>query len=499
MNATSFRPAGTLNADTALEPYRGPWNSKLAAHLLRRAGFGGSPDDVRRLAGMPMHDAVDGLVNFPSTAQLPSGPPNLTDPLSVYATARQMGALPAAGSPEALELRKQFGMARRQAGVALIEWWLGRMLVTPAPLQEKMTLFWHGHFTSAYGAKGITPQDALAQNQLFRANALGNIHALTLAVSQDPAMLKYLDNARNDKAHPNENYARELMELFTLGIGNYTEADVRESARAFTGWTVRGRPSAFYFNAANHDDGTKTFLGQTGNFDGKDVVDIIFANPASARFFAEKLLAFFVYSDPEPQLIDAVAALLRKNNFELRPVMATILRSNVLYSDRAYRALVKSPVEFVVGTQQLFGIKDVDRITLGRALAHGTDPVVSAQRQRLGRRRCVAQQRDRARRAKTSPARSCNRRRWRSANSWLTQYGTMKPDAVAARLCRRRSCRAMRRRPRVAKLEAYLNGDGHLGLGDAVLRELRRTRAWCRVSHHGHARLPTRLGSTKHR
>ena len=141
------------------------------------------------------------------------------------------------------------------------------MIASPAPLQEKMTLFWHGHFTSAY-QKGIPAQALVNQNNLFRANALGNVRDLTLKVSQDPAMLRYLDNAQNVKAHPNENYARELMELFTLGIGNYTETDVRESARAFTGWTL-DRDYAFSTTSRRATTtARKTFLGRTGNFTG---------------------------------------------------------------------------------------------------------------------------------------------------------------------------------------------------------------------------------------
>jgi uncharacterized protein (DUF1800 family) len=226
-----------------------------------------------------------------------------------------------------------------------------------------MTLFWHGHFTSAY-QKGIPAQALIDQNNLFRAHALGNVRELTLRVSQDPAMLRYLDNAVNVKAHPNENYARELMELFTLGIGNYTETDVRESARAFTGWTI-DRDDAFHDVPARHDDGSKTFLGQTGTFDGTDIVRIIFAQSAASRWFANKLLGYFVYSDPEPQLVEAVAAQIRGNDFNLQPVMSALLRSNVFYSRRAYRALVKSPVQFVVGSYQLFGIPQSDLVALG--------------------------------------------------------------------------------------------------------------------------------------
>ena len=343
--AGSFRPAGTLEVNGALRPYRGSWDARRAAHLLRRAGFGGSPEEVARFAALPMDRAVDALIHFADTSALPVAPQLSAD-----------------------------RMARRENAVALMQWWIGRMIATPAPLQEKMVLFWHGHFTSAYEGKGITGPDMLGQNQLFRANALGNIRDLALAVSHDPAMLKYLDNRANNAKHPNENYARELMELFTLGLGNYTEADVRESARAFTGYTL-DRDDQFVFNQRIHDDGVKTFLGRTGNFNGDDVVAIIFQQAACAKFFATKLLEFFVYDDPEPQLVESFAAVLRQHDFALEPAMSMLLRSNVFYSDRAYRALVKSPTEFVVGTFRLLGLS-----------TEAVEPVVLAAMTRMGQR-----------------------------------------------------------------------------------------------------------------
>lgn len=356
--STSYRPAGSLNLATALAPYAGPWDTRLAAHLLRRAGFGGSPTDVARIAGMSMHDAVESFINF---APMPS----LTERPSLENDAYPVGMRPAMMSPEERKaFNMQQGKLRRQDAIAMQAWWLDRMIATPNPLQEKMTLFWHGHFTTSY-QKTRFADGIVDQNNLFREYALGNIHDLTLHVSQDPAMLRYLDNNLNVKAHPNENYARELMELFTLGIGNYTEADVRESARAFTGWSVDRRAGTFTNNAYQHDDGQKTFLGQTGNFAGNNIVDIIFQQPAAARLFANRLLSFFLYSDPEPELVEAFAAILRKNNYVLKPAMSILLQSNVFYSDRAYRALVKSPVEFVVGSYQLYGIPKSDVAALG--------------------------------------------------------------------------------------------------------------------------------------
>ena len=355
------RPAGRLDLQTALEPYAGPWNERLAAHLLRRAGFGGTAAEVQRLASMPMHAAVDSMVNFAPTGALPA-PPELYDPREIL---RQnfMGTLRAlmGDDTQRREIFKEIRKGERDSVIGLQQWWLERMLNTPAPLQEKMALYFHGHFTTATIQKGVTPQMTLDQNQLFRDNALGNLRDLTWKVSIDPAMLIYLDNAKNDAQHPNENYARELMELFTLGVDHYTEQDVRESARAWTGWIVPRRTGEARFVASRHDNGSKTFLGETGNFSGRDIVDVIYRQPACAAFWANSLLNFFVYNNPEPQLIEAVANAIRKYDYNLHPVMSTLLRSNVFYSGRAYRALVKSPVEFVVGTYKSFGLGQIDR------------------------------------------------------------------------------------------------------------------------------------------
>jgi uncharacterized protein (DUF1800 family) len=355
------RPAGHLELSTALQPYTGSWDQRRAAHLLRRAGFGGTPDEVASLSHMTPHDAVESLIHFPDTSNLPA-PENVYDPRPDLAGIRLMSD----------EQRRQTQNASRKAQVESIAsmqmWWLNRMLTTPAPLQEKMTLFFQGHFTSAAVEKGVWPTYVWQQNQLFRSNALGNLRDLTLAVSKDPAMLLYLDNASSNKSHPNENYARELMELFTLGHGNYSEEDIRQSARAFTGWTLDRAAGAFTFNARIHDDGTKTFLGRSGDFDGADIVQIIYQQPACSRFWSQTLLSFFVYNDPEPELVDAFARVIQRNDFALAPSMSVLLRSNVFFSDRAYRALVKSPVEFVVGSHKAFGLPEIAMGT-PRALA----------------------------------------------------------------------------------------------------------------------------------
>lgn len=324
-----LRPQGRLDVATALQPYPETLGERAAAHLLRRAGFGGTPAEIRRYSAMRAGDAVASLL-----------------------------AMPPAGSvapPEQAQVEGTLGKRETRESVTGLQlWWLNRMLNSPAPLQEKMTLYFHGHFTSR--ATQRFPRITYNQNALFRRYAAGNLRELTREVSKDAAMLIYLDGANNVASHPNENYARELMELFTLGVDNYTERDVRESARAWTGWHVVRRTDSVSFDEASHDQGSKTFLGRTGNFNGDDIVDIIFDQPQCARFFAASLLNWFVYNDPEPALVDAVAGVIRAHRFDLSPVLGVVLSSNVFYGERSYRALVKSPVEFVVGTYKTLGL-----------------------------------------------------------------------------------------------------------------------------------------------
>ena len=228
------------------------------------------------------------------------------------------------------------------------------MAYSARPLQEKMTLFWHGILTSSFRKTGKGPQ-TLVQNQLFRREGMGRYGALLKAISRDPAMMIYLDSRSNKKAAPNENYSRELMELFSLGIGNFTEVDVRESARAFTGWQLK-RKTEFFFNTNQHDFGVKSFLGQAGNFDGDDIVDIIMAQPAAAEDVCGKLWSFFAYPDPEPEVVSRLAGIFRRNNSQIRPVVRAIFESEEFYSNRAVAALVKGPAELAAGTVRTLGI-----------------------------------------------------------------------------------------------------------------------------------------------
>ncbi len=299
-----------------------------AAHLLRRAGFGGTPAEIEEMAGMSHSDAVEKLLDFKYDGNL------------------------------AFDLQRKMDEAGYQPKLNDLQyWWMLTMARTKQPLQEKMTLFWHGHFTTAY-SKVDHPLMIIQQNQLYRDNALGNFKDFVKLVSRDPAMVMYLDGQSNLKAKPNENYARELMELFTIGIGNYTEQDVREAARAFTGWGLKDR--VFFYNKNQHDTGSKTFMSKTGNFDGDDVIDIILSQGQSGRFITSKLWRFFAYDNPEPELIERLTDVYFKSNYSIKETMRAIFNAPEFLSPKAYRALVKSPAELVIGSLRQLGVVGID-------------------------------------------------------------------------------------------------------------------------------------------
>ena len=233
---------------------------------------------------------------------------------------------------------------------SLRKWWVYRMMHTSRPLEEKMVLFWHNHFATA-NFKVDNPRYMWQQNELFRTHALGNFRALVKAVSRDPAMLIWLDGDQNKKGKPNENFGRELLELFTMGIGGgYTEQDVKEAARAFTGWRFDRGEGAFTFDLKNHDDGPKTFLGETGNFNGDDLIDIVVRHPSTAKFLCTKLFRFFVHDDPTKADIEPLTKVYFSSAYDMRAVVGAILTSPAFYSDKAMFAKIKSPTEFVITT-----------------------------------------------------------------------------------------------------------------------------------------------------
>lgn len=328
-----------------------PWDRAKAAHLLNRAGFGGRPDEIDRVSRLGMDAAVDELLDYDRIAENVA-PPDFASLRTLWDTVarlRQQNA-PQRQRFEALVIAQRGDNQKLQE---VREWWVTRMIQTRRPLQERMVLFWHGHLVSGRPDARLA-ENLFAQNELFRRMALGNFKELIVAISKDPAMLEYLDNESNRRGRPNENYARELLELFTMGIGNYTEQDIKEAARAFTGWTRRAYD--FYFDARQHDDGPKTFLGRTGNLDGGDIVNTIFEHPATARFLPRRLFEFFAYLRPDESLVEELADLFRRSRFTVAPLMRTILTSQVFYSERAMRSQVKSPAQLVVGTARLLDV-----------------------------------------------------------------------------------------------------------------------------------------------
>src|SRR3990170_6636707 len=339
-----------------------PWDRAKAAHLLNRAGFGGRPDEVDRFTRMGLDAAVDELMNYDRISESVA-PPDFASLRATWESYIRLVQARAAQQERfnALVIAQR---ADRQKLQEIGEWWVSRMIQPRRSLQEKMVLFWHGLLVSGVPDTRFS-EFLFNQNELFRRQALGNFKDLIMAISKDPAMLEYLDNNSNRKGRPNENYARELLELFTMGIGNYTEQDIKEAARAFTGWTFAGNDFVFLRN--QHDDGPKTFLGRTGNWDGTDVINIIFEQPATARFLPRRLWEFFAYLGPEEPLVEELAGVFRRSNWEVKPLLRTIFQSAAFYSERALRAQIKSPAQLVVGAVRLTGA-GIPELGLARAM-----------------------------------------------------------------------------------------------------------------------------------
>jgi uncharacterized protein (DUF1800 family) len=308
----------------AWEPYRpkpqNSWDLAKAGHLYRRAAFGASWNELQ--------------------TALKDGPEKTIDRLL------QGGA----ESPEFTDLSAQLAasIARSNNGNQASAWWVYRMLYTAHPLREKLTLFWHNHFATS-DKKVNNAGFMLGQYQLMQRHALGNFRALLQDMSKDPAMMVWLDTGQSKKGMPNENYARELMELFSLGIGHYTEKDIREGARAFTGWEIQGGEARF--NPAQHDEGEKTILGQTGAWTGADMVRICLEQTSAPSFLVGKLYRFLVSETvpATPELLEPLAAQFRKSDYDFGALVQTILRSNLFFSPAVYRTCIKSPVDFTLG------------------------------------------------------------------------------------------------------------------------------------------------------
>jgi uncharacterized protein (DUF1800 family) len=295
------------------------------AHLLRRTEFVAKPARVAELTPLTLSAAVDNVLDF-----TPNGSPPLPSNLTYHDDDNGW---------------EQYVFA--------VNWWVDAMRTRPRPLQEKMTLFWHGHFTSAWWDGIGNTKHMMNQNQLYRTMAAGNFRALTQAMSLQPAMLVYLNNNDNRKGSPNQNFARELLELFTLGVGNYTEDDVVAAARAWTGYNADWPAYEYQFFPSRHDTGAKTFFGQTRAWTGPEIVDeILRDNPAkktvAARFITKKLWDFFAYPGASTSVLHPLADVLLANDFEIRPLLRAMFTHSEFYGTAARQGLVRTPTEWVV-------------------------------------------------------------------------------------------------------------------------------------------------------
>ncbi len=295
------------------------FDAPAAAHLLRRLQFGVTPAEIQRAVGDGLEATLDRLFTpQPESQEFTESQAALRDAAVATASIQDLKA-----------------------------WWLHRMAGTANPVTEKITLFWHNHFATSYN-KVLSVPMMTEQNDLFRTLGGGSFRQLLTTVARDPAMLVWLDGNANRKRHPNENFAREVMELFALGLGNYTEHDIQEAARAFSGWHLReGR---FWFNDSQHDTSNKTVFGKTGNFAGQAIIDLCLDHPACPKFLAFKLLRTFVMPEPTTEAIARVAAQFVKHDLAFAPVLKEVCRTPEFYSAEVRGTIIKSPIELILGT-----------------------------------------------------------------------------------------------------------------------------------------------------
>lgn len=307
-----------------------------ARHLVSRTGIGAEWETIQRFQNLTRQQAITHLFNN-RHMNLPA-PPAMT-PWSKMVNLR--------GN---MSRRKNIMRISKGEGKSLQKWWVNHLLVTQSPFLERMTLFWHNHFPSSI-AKTTQTSMLYQQNLMLRKNAFGNFGQMLHNIARDPAMLVYLDGYVSTKDEPNENFARELLELFTIGIGNYSENDMREAARAFTGWSIDDRNGLYRYNAANHDTGVKTFLGKRGNFKGEDIINILLQHPRTAETIAKKMWHEFInISKPNQNTINQWAHTFRSSGYDIKALMNQVFNSKEFWAPANQGALIKSPIELTIGT-----------------------------------------------------------------------------------------------------------------------------------------------------
>jgi uncharacterized protein (DUF1800 family) len=310
-----------------------------------RTGFAPSFDEIDYFSEFTREQAINYILNSASNPDVLDVPKRIAQPEK----------LPGKSSTD--EEKRAYRKRERESAAMLQSWWLEQMVTTQTPFVEQMTLFWHNHFVSSL-QKVKSPSLMLQQNELFRNHALGDYKELVQSVSKDPAMTLYLDNQSNKKSAPNENYARELLELFTLGEGNYTEADIKEAARAFTGWQIDRRTGEFRINKRQHDNGEKVFFDEVGNWQGNNIVDLVFKKKGDqvALQLTRKLWKHFVSLEESPETTLKLSELFVSADFQIKPLLSAMFNSNEFWSGVDSPNLIKSPVDLVVGAQRAFGL-----------------------------------------------------------------------------------------------------------------------------------------------
>ncbi|MFT4177771.1 MAG: DUF1800 domain-containing protein [Luteolibacter sp.] len=354
-----------------LEAAENSWSLTEAAHLLNRAGFGGSPAEVAAFHRLGREAAVESLLR----EEREDAVPRLAWAEETAAVAhlkerqertRELREAAKSMTPEeAAEKRraqqKEDQRLDRERLVEARDWWFRRMLVSRVPLREKMTLFWHDHFATS-AQKVREPIFLVWQNETFRRHAFGSFSALTRAMLYDPAMVLYLDVQSSKKGKPNENFARELLELFTMGAGYYSETDIREIARSVTGYQLRRAQGKVFHNRRQWDDGEKTCFGQTGKFDGRQAIDLIFRQSRPAVFMARKVWEFFVSENPPEPLMEKLAENFRAAGCRMDVLLRDIFRSKAFYAPEVIRDQIKCPVHYLVALLKQLEIREVPRV-----------------------------------------------------------------------------------------------------------------------------------------
>lgn len=336
--------------DMAVESTLYGWTREHAAHLLARAGFGGSPSEIDEAHKMGATRVVDRLLDVQEDD-------DLFPALDSYSNKEEqialfMGIRDTRDDPTAnMMAKKQAREAEQKALFDLRAWWLQRMRYSANPTREKMVLFWHGHFACSV-IKVRNPRFLWRQNELFRIHALGSLRDLACEMPRDPAMMRYLDIAGSSNKKPNENFARELMELFLLGEGHYSEEDIREAARAFTGYQINPMTQEVAFQERRADTGEKSVFGKTGAYDAEGLVSLLLDQPECAAHLVNKLWAFFAGGNPPPETGKALQETYRSSNYQTRAVLRAMFLSPDFYAPAVIRSQIKSPVEWMVGTSK---------------------------------------------------------------------------------------------------------------------------------------------------